>query len=94
MNKNIDLILEKNILRTCIVSRRTYFKKDLLRIVVSKNKIIYIDLEQNIQGRGAYFILNKFNVLFIQRKKILDKKLKVYVPINIYQEIWQLLDNF
>jgi predicted RNA-binding protein YlxR (DUF448 family) len=85
-------ILSKNVLRTCIASRKKKPKKELIRVVISKQQIISIDLEQKLPGRGAYFILNNENLLLIQQKKLLEKQLKSFVNENIYQQLWDLLN--
>lgn len=84
MNKNL-------VLRTCIASRCTFPKYFLLRVVIDKNKNIFIDVDCSIAGRGAYFVLNNKNIVLIKKKKILDKKLKMYIPNIIYQKLFQMV---
>ncbi|WP_017192955.1 YlxR family protein [Italian clover phyllody phytoplasma] len=86
------VFLPKNILRTCIVSRQKKPKKELIRVAISNQGVISLDLEQKLPGRGAYFILNNENLLLIQQKKLLDKKLKSFVDEKIYKQLWDLLN--
>lgn len=41
-------------IRTCIGCRQRYSKRGLLRIALSSSGEIEIDLNQNLEGRGAY----------------------------------------
>ncbi|MGA0447817.1 MAG: YlxR family protein [Candidatus Phytoplasma pyri] len=87
------MIKQKLILRTCIASRCILPKKNLIRVVVTKNKLIFIDFDYIIFGRGAYFVLNLKNVLLIQKKKILEKKLKTYIPKEIYKKLLEMVQT-
>ncbi|WP_334330918.1 YlxR family protein [Candidatus Phytoplasma prunorum] len=82
---------KKLILRTCIASRCILPKENLIRVVVTKHKLIFIDFDYIIFGRGAYFVLTLKNVLLIQKKKILEKKLKTYIPQEIYQKLLEIV---
>ncbi|MFB5030005.1 MAG: hypothetical protein PR2021_5900 [Candidatus Phytoplasma pruni] len=84
--------LPKDILRTCIASCQKKPKKELIRVAISNQGVISLDLEQKLPGRGAYFILNNENLLLIQQKKLLDKKLKSFVDEKIYKQLWDLLN--
>jgi hypothetical protein len=87
------VFLPKDILRTCIVSRQKKPKKELIRVAISNQGVISLDLEQKLPGRGAYFILNNENLLLIQQKKLLDKKLKSFVDEKIYKQLWDLFNG-
>ncbi|MFV0499496.1 MAG: RNase P modulator RnpM [Bacilli bacterium] len=74
-------------MRTCIISRNTYPKKDLLRIVVNKNGDISIDKTGKMHGRGYYLRLNQENLKLSRKKRILEKTLKIDVLNAIYDEL-------
>ena len=45
---------KKLVLRTCVLTRETLEKKDLIRIVRSKEGVVSVDLTGKANGRGAY----------------------------------------
>ncbi|CAP18501.1 conserved hypothetical protein [Candidatus Phytoplasma mali] len=87
------MIKKKLILRTCIASRCILPKEKLIRVVVTRDKLIFIDFDHILLGRGAYFVLTLKNVLLIQKKKILEKKLKTYIPKEIYQKLLEMVQT-
>ena len=77
----------REILRTCVQSREVCEKKDLFRIVRTPERNVIVDLKGKANGRGAYLKKDKDIILAAQKSKILDKKLEVEVPANIYEEL-------
>ncbi|MDR2828424.1 MAG: YlxR family protein [Acholeplasmatales bacterium] len=85
---------EKKIpLRTCVVTRNVLPKKELIRVVVTKDLIVSVDLKGKANGRGAYLTLDKDVILTAKNKKILDKTLKCTVPDTIYNLLLELALN-
>ncbi len=80
-------------LRTCVVTHEQHPKKELIRIVRNNSGIVTVDLIGKAQGRGAYVTLNKEVILKAQKTHVLDKKLEVTVPDNIYQELLGLVKD-
>jgi len=81
---------KKLILRTCVLTRETLEKKDLIRIVRSKEGIVSVDLTGKANGRGAYLKKDSAVILKAKETKILDKKLEVKVPEEIYDQLLEI----
>ena len=77
----------REILRTCVQSKEVCEKKDLFRVVRTPDRNVIVDLKGKANGRGAYLKKDKDIILAAQKSKILDKKLEVEVPANIYEEL-------
>lgn len=78
-------------LRTCIVTKEVLPKKELLRVVINKDKEVSIDLTGKQNGRGVYLkkdidVINKAKNL-----KILDKKLEVEIDEKLYEDLINLI---
>lgn len=82
---------KKLVLRTCVCSKEVCEKKDLFRIVRTPEKNVIVDLKGKANGRGAYLKKDKEVILKAQKSKVLDKKLELEVPDNIYEELLGLL---
>ena len=78
-------------MRTCAVTKEKCEKRDLLRIVRNKELGVKVDETGKLNGRGVY-IKKDLEVLKKARKnKILDKRLEVVVPEEVYEEIEKIL---
>ncbi len=77
----------REILRTCVQSKEVCEKKDLFRVVRTPERNVIVDLKGKANGRGAYLKKDREIILAAQKSKILDKKLEVEVPSNIYEEL-------
>ncbi len=73
--------------RLDIVSHQYYDKTSMLRIVRMKNRLVKIDVLQNIDGKGAYFQLSIANVILITQKRLLNRALKTKINKSFYQEL-------
>ncbi len=80
-------------MRTCVVTRQVYPKKELIRIAANKEGYVTVDLTGKAHGRGAYLKLSKEVVLLAKKNKALDKKLEVVVPDYIYDELLGLIHD-
>ncbi|MFC4320142.1 RNase P modulator RnpM [Litchfieldia salsa] len=77
-------------LRKCIASGDMRPKKELVRIVRSKEGEVSIDLTGKKSGRGAYISLDKDLILLAKKKNILANHLKVKIDDSLYEELLQL----
>ena len=77
-------------LRTCVVSREKLEKKDLIRVVRTKEGVV-VDLTGKVNGRGAYLKKSKEIFEKAKKSKILDRILEVEVKSEIYDELDKLL---
>ena len=80
-------------LRTCVVTKESLPKSELLRIVRTPEGEVVPDLSGKLNGRGAY-IKKDIEVLEKAIKsKILDKKLECKVDDIVYDEIRKIIEN-
>ncbi len=79
--------MKKIPLRTCVVTGEKLEKKELIRVVRTPNLDVIVDDTGKANGKGAYLkkeidVINK-----AEKSKILNKKLEVEVPNEIYEEL-------
>lgn len=79
--------MKKIPLRTCVVTGEKLEKKELIRVVRTPNLDVIVDDTGKANGKGAYLkkeidVINK-----AKKSKILNKKLEVEVPNEIYEEL-------
>ena len=55
--------------------------------------MVSVDLTGKAHGRGAYLKLSEEVILKAQKTNILNKKLEVSVPNEIYQKLLELLND-
>ena len=80
-------------MRTCVVTKESYPKKELLRIVRTPEGDIKIDESGKINGHGAY-IKKDLSVLEKAKKsKILEKKLECKIEDCVYEEIKNIIEK-
>ena len=78
-------------LRSCVVTNEKCEKKDLIRIVKNNENKVFVDLTGKANGRGAY-IKRDIDVLSLAKKsKILDKRLEITIPEEVYVELEEIL---
>ncbi|CCV65628.1 MAG: YlxR family protein [Paracholeplasma sp.] len=88
------MMKEKKVpMRTCVVTKEVRPKKDLIRVVATKEGVVSIDTKGKAPGRGAYLILSKVVIEKARKSKALDKKLEVSVPEEIYNELLELVSH-
>lgn len=79
-------------MRTCCVTNTQYPKKELIRVVRTPEQKVIVDKTGRANGRGAYLLLDKEIILKAKKTKVLDKKLEVSVPEEIYEELLGLIN--
>ena len=72
-------------MRTCVVTREKYEKKDLLRVVRDNN--VFVDDTNKANGRGAYLKKDKEVILKAKDTKVLERHLEIKIPESIYDEL-------
>jgi uncharacterized protein len=85
--------MKKVPLRKCIVTQEMRPKKELVRIVRSKEGEVSIDLTGKKSGRGAYVSKNKESILLAQQKNVLDHHLKAKVDASVYEQLLALVET-
>ena len=80
-------------LRTCVVTKESLPKQELLRIVRTPEGEVKVDETGKLNGRGAY-IKKDIEVLEKARKsKILEKKLECEIEDSVYDEIKEIIEK-
>ena len=80
-------------LRKCIASGEMKPKKELIRIVRSKEGEVSIDPTGKKSGRGAYISLNKEAILTAQKKDVLARQLDAAIDPSLYEELLRLVEK-
>ena len=80
-------------MRKCVVTGEMKPKKELVRIVRSKEGEVSVDLTGKKSGRGAYLTLDKDTVLLAKKKNVLANHLQVSIDDSIYEELLQLIEK-
>ena len=74
-------------LRTCVVTKETLPKVELLRIVRTKDQNVMVDLTGKANGRGAYIKKDRETIEKARKSKILERHLEVTIKDEIYDEL-------
>ncbi len=77
-------------LRRCVVTNESLPKKELLRIVRSKDGKVFIDLTSKANGRGAYIKLDEKVILEAKKRKCLSRALDIEIQDELYEEMLKL----
>lgn len=80
-------------MRKCVATGEMKPKKELVRIVRSKEGDVSIDLTGKKNGRGAYITLDKECILKAKKKNMLANHLNAPIPESIYDELIQLAEK-
>ncbi len=75
-------------IRTCIACRETDEKRDLMRIVRQADGSVLYDAKGKVSGRGAYVCARTECVALAQKRRQLERSLKVSgIPPVFYEEL-------
>lgn len=77
--------------RMCVVTKEKNDKRNLLRIVKTKDNQILVDLTGKQNGKGAYITKSKEVLEKAKKTKALDKALEITIPDSIYDEIESII---
>lgn len=80
-------------LRKCVATGEMMPKKELVRIVRSKEGEVSVDLTGKKNGRGAYLSKNKDAILLAKKKNSLKNQLEVEIDDSIYEELLELVEK-
>ncbi|MFX3674065.1 MAG: RNase P modulator RnpM [Paenisporosarcina sp.] len=80
-------IQKKVPLRKCLATNEMFPKKEMIRIVRSKEGEVTVDLTGKKSGRGAYVSKSVQAVEIARKRKVLDNQLEVKIPEYIYEEL-------
>ena len=74
-------------LRKCVVTGEMKPKKEMVRVVKTKDEEIFIDDSGKMNGRGAYVTMSEEVILQARDKDILSGVLKTNIPESFYEEL-------
>lgn len=80
-------------LRKCVATGEMKAKKELVRVVRSKEGDVSVDLTGKKNGRGAYITLDKDCILQAKKKNILANHLKATIEESVYNELLELAEK-
>jgi uncharacterized protein len=80
-------------MRKCVATGDMKPKKELVRIVRSKEGDVSIDLTGKKSGRGAYLSKDREAVLLAKKKNILSNHLQVTIDDKLYEELMELIEK-
>ena len=80
-------------MRKCVATGEMLPKKELIRVVRSKEGEVSIDLSGKKSGRGAYLSKNPEAIKLAKKKNILKHHLEVNVDERIYDELLELVER-
>ena len=85
--------MKKIPMRTCVVSGEKLPKKELIRVVRDKDGIVSVDLTGKANGRGVYLKGDVEIIEKAKKSKILNRKLEVEVPDDIYEKLKEVVSK-
>ncbi|MCA1062411.1 YlxR family protein [Rossellomorea sp. AcN35-11] len=80
-------------LRKCIATGEMKPKKEMIRIVRSKEGEVSIDPTGKKSGRGAYLSKDKDVILQAKKKNILANQLQAKIDESLYDELISLVEK-
>lgn len=85
------MAIKKVPMRQCLALNESFPKQELFRIVRTPEGEVLVDLKGKVNGRGAYISKTKKAIEIAKKKKLLEKKLEVVVPEEIYEQLLLLI---
>ncbi len=80
-------------LRTCVITRESLPKQELLRIVRTPEGDVKVDITGKLNGRGAYIKKDLEVLQKAQKSKILEKRLECKIEDSVYEEIKKIIEK-
>ena len=85
------MAVKKVPMRQCLALNESFPKSELFRIVRTPEGQVLVDLKGKVNGRGAYISKSKKAIEVARKKKLLDKKLEIAVPEEIYEQLLEII---
>jgi len=85
--------IKKIPMRTCVVTREKYEKRELIRVVRTPEGTVEVDPTGKKNGKGAYLKLDLHVIQKARQNKALNRALEVDIPEEVYLELEGLLDK-
>jgi hypothetical protein len=80
-------------LRTCIITKESLPKQELLRIVRTPELDVVVDETGKVNGRGAYIKKDLEVLAKAQKSKALEKRLECKIEDSVYEEIRKIIEK-
>ena len=80
-------------MRKCIATGEMKPKKELIRIVRSKEGEVSVDPSGKKAGRGAYLTLDRDTIMLAKKKNILANQLNAAIDPSVYEQLLELVDK-
>lgn len=80
-------------MRKCVATGEMKPKKELIRIVRSKEGEVTVDHTGKKSGRGAYLTLDKEAILLAKKKNSLSNHLHVSIDDSLYEELLEFIEK-
>ena len=74
-------------MRLCLATNQPFPKKEMFRVVRTPEGEVKLDLVGKMNGRGAYISKSKEAIELAKAKKVLEKKLEIAIPDEVYEEL-------
>lgn len=86
--------MKKIPMRMCVVCRNMVDKRDLVRIIRTKEGEYSLDVTSKANGRGAYVCKNTECFEKMIKTRALDRAFKEKVPSDVYEQIQGEYDKY
>ncbi|MGE7601753.1 RNase P modulator RnpM [Peribacillus sp. NPDC097675] len=80
-------------MRKCVATGVMKPKKELIRIVRSKEGEVSLDPTGKKSGRGAYLTLDRDIIELAKKKNVLANHLSTRIDSSLYEELLELVDK-
>lgn len=80
-------------MRKCLATGEMKPKKEMIRIVRSKEGEVSIDPSGKKAGRGAYVSLDRDAILLAKKKDVFSSQLNAKVEDSLYEELLSLAEK-
>lgn len=80
-------------LRKCVATGEMKTKKEMVRVVRSKEGEVSVDVTGKKSGRGAYVSKTKEAVELAKNKGILSRQLNAEVPDSVFEELLSYIEK-
>ncbi|HER5814556.1 TPA: YlxR family protein [Streptococcus pyogenes] len=80
-------------LRKSLVSGEIIAKRDLLRIVKTRDGQVFIDPTGKQNGRGAYIKLDNQEALMAKKKQVFNRSFSMDIPESFYDDLIAYVDH-
>ena len=80
-------------MRSCVVTKEKFPKKDLIRVVKDNKGNVAVDLTGKLNGHGAYLKKDLEVVNLAKKTKVLEHYLNTQISDDIYDELRSVISN-